>query len=52
MSWDTHGHLYGLNSTGKVHVYTAGLLGVKEAAGSPYVVPYGAKALEVIVQSK
>ena len=36
LQWDTSGHLYTLNSSGRLHVYDASTTSVTEAAGSPY----------------
>jgi small-conductance mechanosensitive channel len=51
IAWDTSGHLYALNTSGKVHVYTVTSTSVKEVAGSPYVIPNGTQATALIVRS-
>jgi hypothetical protein len=51
MRWDTDNHIYALNTSGKLHVYTATTTSVKETAGSPYVIPDGIAATGVIVRS-
>jgi hypothetical protein len=41
MAWDDHGHLYALNSSGKMHVYKVTSKGMTETSGSKTVVPVG-----------
>jgi hypothetical protein len=41
MAWDSNGHLYGLNSSGKMHVYDVTSKGMTETSGSRTVVPVG-----------
>jgi hypothetical protein len=36
MAWDKDNHLYALNTSGKLHVYTATTTSVVETPGSPY----------------
>jgi hypothetical protein len=36
MAWDKDNHLYALNTSGKLHVYTATTTSVVESPGSPY----------------
>jgi hypothetical protein len=41
MAWDKDNHLYALNTSGKLHVYTATTTSVVETPGSPYTgIPY------------
>jgi hypothetical protein len=41
MAWDKDNHLYALNTSGKLHVYTATKTSVVETPGSPYEgIPY------------
>ena len=48
MAWDSNGHLYGLNSSGKMHVYDVTSKGMTETSGSRTVVPVGS----FVVRSK
>jgi hypothetical protein len=41
MAWDDHGHLYALNTSGKMHVYNVTSKGMTETSGSKTVVPLG-----------
>ncbi len=41
MAWDDHGHLYALNTSGKMHVYKVTSKGMTETSGSKTVVPFG-----------
>jgi hypothetical protein len=36
MSWDTHNHLYGISSSGRLYAFRVTTTGNKQAAGSPY----------------
>jgi hypothetical protein len=41
MAWDSNGHLYGLNNSGKMHVYEVNSKGITETSGSRTLVPLG-----------
>jgi hypothetical protein len=41
MAWDSNGHLYGLNYSGKMHVYEVDAKGITETSGSRTLVPLG-----------
>jgi hypothetical protein len=39
LGWDVLNHVYALNVSNKLHVYTVTSSSVKEASGSPYLIP-------------
>lgn len=52
VGWDNDNHLYAMNfSSGNLHVYTATPTSVKEAAGSPVLLPNGAVPSGLLVRA-
>jgi hypothetical protein len=38
LTWDTHNHLYGISSSGKLYAFRVTTTGNKQASGSPYTI--------------
>jgi hypothetical protein len=49
LGWDVWSHLYAWNVSNKLHVYDVTSSGVKEASGSPYVIPVAVNESIVVV---